>query len=134
MTIFNHSRRIRPIPAEFLKFCPLKNMEISAVFVVLGIKRFCRKLHLKYVLITTYICLLYGKFVLVTICSVPRAGILNYDIGNVIFDISVMDRKRQAVIIAAYGLCHPDWSHGCIIEQVWKAHNTKVLLICAGHF
>ena len=45
-----------------------------------------------------------------------------------------MDRKRQAVIIAAYGLCHPDWSHGCIIEQVWKTHNLKVLLICAENF
>ena len=42
--------------------------------------------------------------------------------------------KRQAVIIAAYGLCHPDWSHGCIIEQVWKTHNLKVLLICAENF
>ena len=44
----------------------------------------------------------------------------------------MMDRKREAVIIAAYGLCHPDWSVGCIInlEQVRRTQGITVLLAC----
>ena len=38
-SISGHSGHFRPAPANFSKFCLFKNVEISAVFAVTGIKR-----------------------------------------------------------------------------------------------
>ena len=37
-----------------------------------------------------------------------------------------MDRKSHAVLIASYGLCHPDWSHQVIVQEIGRTHNVKV--------
>ena len=61
-------------------------MEISAVFVVLGTKRFCQKLHLKYTLFTKYIPVcVYAQTLLTTTRSETHVDVLNYDIGDIIF-------------------------------------------------
>ena len=41
--------------------------------------------------------------------------------------IIMKEHRPELVLIAAYDLCHPDWSKGLIQQSIWRDHQIKVI-------
>ena len=63
---------------------------------------------------------------------IENGYIQNYNIGYVLLWTNIMERKKAAVLIAAYGLCHPDWSIGVMMEQMKRTHKIEVIVFYFG--
>ena len=37
------------------------------------------------------------------------------------------EHRPELILIAAYDLCHPNWSGGVIQQQIWRDHKIKVI-------